>query len=130
MCTFLQALRTYCLKNNLTFRPIARGTVRSTRKVPTYDLETLDIKNHTDYNSVQKDVLSVCAWKDKTIFILSSADNPSDLESSVSRKFRNVEVLEYKGHMNRAYYADLLSFSKKWWLYLSRYALKSQMSSL
>ena len=82
-----------------------------------------------------KGELIACVWKDiKPIFTLSTAENPTELDSAVSRKSRTGDVREirapaiipeYNSYMNGVDHADQLGTelgtyrkTKKWWLYL------------
>lgn len=114
----------------------ARGTVRSNRKgFPSRYLNKKDVKEQGAFKTAQKEEMTACLWMDKKpIFTLSTAEDPSSIESLVSRKSKQGDVRqvrapsiipEYNQNMNGVDHADQLRTeystyrtSRKWWLYL------------
>ena len=114
----------------------ARGTVRSNRKgYPLSILKQKDLKEQGQYNTAQKGELTACVWRDKKpIFLLSSAENPASLNTTVPRKSRNGQIKDipaptiipqYNMNMNGVDHSDQMRTeystyrtSRKWWHYL------------
>lgn len=113
-----------------------RGTVRSNRKgFPAQRLKPRDIKEQGQFTTAQNGEMTACLWKDKKhIHLLSTAENPATLDSTVTRKSKNGDLREvrapsiipqYNDNMNGVDYADqqrteysTYRSSRKWWQYL------------
>lgn len=124
------------LKRLLKQKTYARGTVRQNRKeFPKQMLQKKDVKQQGEYKTAQKGELTATVWMDKKpIFMLSTAEDPATIASTVQRKSRGGEPKEvpapsviqhYNNNMNGVDVADQLRTeyctyrtSKKWWRYL------------
>lgn len=112
----------------------ARGTVRQNRKdFPAITLGKL--KNRGSSKVVQRGELLAITWMDKKqIYLLSTSEDPSSIETTITRKDKNgthhqvpcpKTIPEYNNSMNGVDRADQLRSqfhtartSRKWWHYL------------
>lgn len=123
----------------------ARGTIKANRKgFPQGQLGALNMRG--DFKVLQKNEMTAMSWKDKrTVHMLSTAENPISMPSSVPRKQRDGtqiqvpcprSVPEYNDHMNGVDISDQLRTqystyrkSKKWWQYLFWFCFDLAMSN-
>ena len=114
----------------------ARGTARTNRKkFPIQHLPKNAVKDQGQFWTAQCCEFTAVVWKDKKpIYLLSTADDPATIETTVTRKSCNGEVkqvpcptviTEYNSNMNGVDHADQLHTeyvtyrtSKKWWVYV------------
>ena len=126
------------LKDRQTY---ARGTARSNRKnFPSKTLTPKCVKNQGDLKVVQSDYMAAYAWKDKkTIFFLSSADDPTQRGTEVQRRQKDgtqkavpspIVVSKYNVKMNGVDKNDQLRteyptfrMCKRWWIYIFYFLL-------